>query len=138
MGEFSDKVLTFPGYGSGWDIIFPSRWAQPFWISLIMWGARAGGMRETNSIAFESSQPCPLYPDTAAGLEDEQLTTKSCKETFFKLPPNKRTNFNRFKISSPFEMKWSMLIKEWQCTKDESEFAVLRNKKELRLLQVGN
>lgn len=136
------KVLTllnqfFLGYGAGWDIILPSAWAQPVWLSLIMWGARSGGLREMDSVTFESDQQHCLYPDTSSGKTEENNLSCTFKEDFFKKPPNKRTNYNKFGICSPFNWNWQLLLKEWGCSEELSlSFSVLRNKTALNNLQV--
>lgn len=102
-----------------------------------MWGARAGGLREMDSVTFESDQQQFLLPDTEAGRTEENAMMCQLKETFFKLPPNKRPNFNKFGITSPFNWNWLLLLKEWGCTEDlASNFVVLRCKKVLENLQV--
>lgn len=102
-----------------------------------MWGARAGGLREMNSVIFESDQQSFLLPDTKAGGTEENTLTSMLKEKFFKLPPNKRPNYNKFGISSPFNWNWQLLLKEWGCNEDlASNFFVLRCKKLLDNLQV--
>ncbi|KAL1506338.1 hypothetical protein ABEB36_005722 [Hypothenemus hampei] len=72
------------GYSSGWDIIVPSNWSQTFFLAFVMWGARAGGLRETESIAFERSQPDILYPDTIAGEEEERDISQLYREKYFR------------------------------------------------------
>lgn len=51
------------GYGCGWDIILPAGYGISTWICLIMWGARAGGLREIDSICRESGLD-EFPPDT--------------------------------------------------------------------------
>lgn len=116
------------GYGAGWDIIIPANWAQPFWMAFIMRGARAGGLRESESIDFEMGLPEFLTPDTSAGFEEENYTTALCKDKYFKLPPNKRTNYNKYSIVSPFNCNWRLLVGEWLNEKCE-EIRVLRDRK---------
>ncbi|XP_066248711.1 ribonucleases P/MRP protein subunit POP1 [Euwallacea similis] len=122
------------GYSSGWDVIFPSCWSQSLFISFIMWGSRAGGLRESESIAFENSQPDILSPDTTAGEQEEAFQTQSLREKFFRLPPNKRTNFNKYAIASPLSFNWKMLLSDWSEAACNT-FSVLRDRKLLKLLQ---
>ncbi|KAK9890547.1 hypothetical protein WA026_010623 [Henosepilachna vigintioctopunctata] len=122
------------GYSSGWDIILPSSWAKPIWISLIMSGARCGGLREFQHNAFELDKPNFLHPDTLAGEKEDQTTSEECTKTYFRKPPNKRTNFNKYKIVSPFKFNWKLLIENWQnCRVDN--FYVIRDRKKLIDLQ---
>ncbi|XP_050296525.1 ribonucleases P/MRP protein subunit POP1 [Anthonomus grandis grandis] len=122
------------GYSHGWDVIVPSSYSQAFFLTFIMWGARAGGLRETESIAFERSQTDILYPDTVAGEQEENSLSEKLRETFFRLPPNKRTNFNKFSIVSPYCFNWKLLIKDWS-GKDCQLFSVIRNRNLLNNIQ---
>ncbi|XP_044752794.1 ribonucleases P/MRP protein subunit POP1 [Coccinella septempunctata] len=122
------------GYSSGWDIILPSSWAQPVWISLIMWGARSGGLREYSHNNFEMGKFDLLFPDTPAGQKEETTVSEKCIETFFRKPPNRRTNFRKFNIVSPFKFNWKLLIENWLQTKIDT-FIVLRDRKILMALQ---
>lgn len=102
-----------------------------------MWGARAGGLQEMNSIMFESDEQHFLLPDTESGRMEENVLSCELKEKFFKLPPNKRPNYNKFGISSPFNWNWQLLLTEWGCSEDLAKrFFVLRFKKQLLHLQV--
>lgn len=123
---------NFLGYGSGFDIIFPSGWAKPFWISLIMWGARAGGLRESESMAFEMGRPCILTPDTEAGRREEERITEEHEKRYFRLPPNKRVNYNKMGIVSPFRLNWNLLLRDWG---GQGEYFVLKDKRVLNLIQ---
>lgn len=53
-------------YGCGWDIIAPAGYGMSIWLSLIMWGARPGGLREFETIAREMGAEEHL-PDTVGG-----------------------------------------------------------------------
>lgn len=115
-------------YGAGWDVIIPANWAQTFWMAFIMRGARAGGLRESQSIDFEMGLTEFLPPDTSAGVQEEINTSEACKERFFKLPPNKRTNYNKYSIASPFNYNWNLLVGEW-LGETVGEIRVLRDRK---------
>ncbi|CAG9862088.1 unnamed protein product [Phyllotreta striolata] len=131
------KTREYTGYGSGWDIVFPSAWAQPIWLSLVMRGGRSGGLRQHEHLLFELDSHRFLYPDSSSGEQEERDASLKLKERYFKLPPNKRTNFAKFKISSPFDWNWKLLLSEWSVTKNPIEdFFVLRDKTALRDLQV--
>lgn len=52
-----------------------------------------------------------------------------------RLPPNKRTNFNKFAITSPFSFNWKLLISEWS-GQHCSTFFVLRDRVILKEIQV--
>lgn len=126
------------GLGSGWDIILPSCWAKTFWIAIVMRGARVGGLRETNSLLFEMGKSQFLEPDSQAGTNEQIQSLKEKETQFFKKPPNKRTNFNKFRIASPFMCNWKLLIKEWNKTNqlDGEEFIVLKDQTVLNSIDV--
>ncbi|KAF5276449.1 hypothetical protein FQA39_LY06518 [Lamprigera yunnana] len=124
-------------YSSGWDLITPSGWGNSFWITLIMWGARAGGLREFNSILFERGELPFFAPDTPAGNAEEKLLTETYKHRFFSLPPNKRPNYNKLGFIEPFTYNWQKLIDEWKSdTLPSKDFSVLRDKKILYQMQI--
>ncbi|XP_076254794.1 POP1 ribonuclease P/MRP subunit [Rhynchophorus ferrugineus] len=126
---------TKVGRCSSWDVIVPSSWAQHFFISFNMWGGRAGGLRETESLAFEESRGDILYPDSLAGEKEEWYQSDVVKQKFFSLPPNKRTNYIKFGMVSPLTFRWSLLVHEW-CESDVlTGFFVLRDKKILHSVQ---
>ncbi|XP_016843556.1 ribonucleases P/MRP protein subunit POP1 [Nasonia vitripennis] len=121
-------------FGSGIDIVFPTGWAVPFWLALIMRCARPGGLRESKSIAYESSNlnvPTINHPDTKAYRVEAEEEKLRLTQKYFKLPPNKRTNYIKFGISSPFFCEWNMLVKEWTGV---DTFYVLRDYKILSIL----
>lgn len=122
------------GYGSGWDIILPSGYALPFWLTFIMFGARSGGLRETESLAFEMGE-CYLPPDSNAGKDNEKRLELELRERHFRLPPSKRGNYTKIAINSPFICPWNVLLTDWGDTQVHDYF-VLRNRTILSDLQV--
>lgn len=128
-------AIFFTGYGCGWDIIVPSGYGVPFWQTFIMFGARSGGLRETESLAFETGS-CYLPPDSKAGKQEALSVEGELKERYFKLPPSKRVNYVKLGINSPFLCKWDVLLKDWQHEK-EGSFFVLRNRELLSKVQVS-
>lgn len=122
------------GYGSGWDIIIPSGYGIQFWQTFIMFGARSGGLRESENVAFEMGQ-CYLPPDSSAGKEEEERIKNELKEKYFKLPPSKRVNYIKLGIKSPFYCPWQLLLKDWNSVEVE-DFFVLRDMQLLENIQV--
>ncbi|XP_023934193.2 ribonucleases P/MRP protein subunit POP1 [Bicyclus anynana] len=121
------------GYGSGWDIIIPSGYGLPFWLTFIMFRARSGGLRETESLAFEMGD-CYMPPDSQAGLVEEKRIEIELKEKYFKRPPSKRVNYIKLAVPSPFICPWNVLLKEWGNV-DQEKFFVLRDRVILQELQ---
>ena len=122
------------GFASGIDIVLPSGWSMPFWLAFILRGARSGGLRESKSIAYENSNlnmPAINHPDTAAYKIEANFEKTKLTERYFRLPPNKRVNYIKFGISSPFYCEWKLLMKEW-C--DVDNYYILRDRQMLSLL----
>lgn len=71
-------------------------------------------------------------PDTTAYAKEALETKYELLEKYFKRPPNRRVNYVKFGISSPFYCEWNLLMKEWT---DSEIFYVLREIKLLNYLQ---
>lgn len=127
-------VFLISGYGCGWDIIVPSGYGLPFWQTFIMFGARAGGLREAESLALEMGE-CYLPPDSEAGKANEERIKLEMQEKYFRLPPKKRENYIKLGIISPFSCPWKLLLKDWT-PKPVDDFYVLRDRIVLGELQV--
>ncbi|XP_075979234.1 POP1 ribonuclease P/MRP subunit [Anticarsia gemmatalis] len=121
------------GYGSGWDIIMPSGYALPFWLTFIMFGARSGALRETESLSFEMGE-CFLPPDSNAGNEHEKRIESELRDRYFRLPPSKRVNYIKLAISTPFRCPWQTLLNDWSEDK-VNDFFVLRDRTLLSNIQ---
>ena len=104
------------GYGAGWDLVLPSGWAMAFWIALIYRGARAGGIRESRSTAFQ--QGAPHFPedfiDTVASRESAATLQKELEKTQSRKPPAKRPSYAKLGIPSPFSYQWVKLGHDWR------------------------
>ncbi|XP_038206285.1 ribonucleases P/MRP protein subunit POP1 [Zerene cesonia] len=121
------------GYGSGWDILVPSRYGIPFWLTFVMFGARTGGLRETENLAHEMGE-CYFSPDSNAGRIEEKRIEIQLKEHYFRRPPSKRVNYIKLGISNPFICPWNILLKDWS-NNDVNKLFVLRDKVILNELQ---
>lgn len=62
-----DSKFKRLGYGCGWDVIVPAGYGISTWMCLIMWGARAGGLRESETVCRESGFD-EFEPDTLTGI----------------------------------------------------------------------
>ncbi|XP_008555363.1 ribonucleases P/MRP protein subunit POP1 [Microplitis demolitor] len=117
------------GFNSGIDIILPAGWALAFWLSFVYRCARPIGLREYRSAVFESmmlNQPEVNHPDTAEYKREAEEMQIKLKDKYFRYPPNRRVNFTKLSISSPFNCEWGILIKEWT---DKENLQVLRDPK---------
>ncbi|XP_041987629.1 ribonucleases P/MRP protein subunit POP1 [Aricia agestis] len=127
--ECSKKI----GYNNGWDIIIPPGYGLPFWLTFVMFGGRSGGLRETESLAFESGEVY-MPPDSYSGtLEEKALETK-LKDKYFRKPPSKRVNFIKLAQPSPFICPWKILIRDWSGVEND-KFFVLRDRRLINELQ---
>ncbi|KAL2717643.1 ribonucleases P/MRP protein subunit POP1 [Vespula squamosa] len=125
------------GLASGIDIIIPSEWAMPFWLGFIYRCTRVGALRESKSIVFETAitnSPDINEPDTPAYEKEALNTKKNWIERYFRYPSNRRVNFIKLGISSPFFCEWHILMMEWSGSKD---FYVLRDRTILKQLQTN-
>lgn len=98
------------------DIILPSNWGMTFWCALTLRCAKIGGLRESSIITYESKYlrtPDINEPDTKA-YEIEALQVKhELIDKYFRYPPNRRVNFIKLGVPSPFYCEWKVLTKEW-------------------------
>ncbi|KAL6440138.1 hypothetical protein ACFW04_003032 [Cataglyphis niger] len=131
------KPGTITGLGSSIDIVIPSGWAMPFWLAFIMRCARVGALRESKLIAFESLQlnvPNIYDPNSPAYMREALVSKEELTNKYFCRPPNRRVNYIKFGICSPFFCDWKNLTKGWS---DIENFYVLRNRELLSSLQTG-
>lgn len=125
------------GFGSGIDIILPAGWSMPFWMALILRMARPGGLREAEKIAFENSDfkaLCVSDPDSKSYKIEAICKKNQFMNHYFRRPPNRRVNYIKYAISSPFFCEWEILMNEWTSKK---KFYVLRDRKTLKALSEG-
>ncbi|KAG4068493.1 hypothetical protein HA402_004834 [Bradysia odoriphaga] len=132
----SDSKFSRLGYGCGWDVIVPAGYGISTWMCLIMWGARAGGLRESETVCRESGFD-EFEPDTLTGMRNSEEKHQELREKYFKLPQNKRPNYNKLSINSPFKCLWSQLVNDWNNnnTTADDGFYVLRDPAYLQLIQ---
>lgn len=100
------------GFGSGWDLIVPAGYGMSVWLSLIKCGAKSGGWQDLVTVTNEIGNELFL-PDTVSGLKESERQLQQKREEYFRKPPNKRTNFKKMGIASPFACPFSQLVKEY-------------------------
>lgn len=136
-------------YGAGFDLILPASWSMAFWVASVYRGARAGGIRESKSLAKEQGvlHFPEDFPDTNCGKLEEEEIYEQLSTKYEKRPPAKRANYTKLGMVSPFICPWDQLIKEWNekirfqkqmlmTELDENEFFyVLRNQQDLKQLE---
>ena len=111
-------------YVTGCDLILPSCWGMAFWISLIYNGGRACGMKELRSTSLEAFLPTfpGDFPDTHSGKIAAQEERKALEEKYCRYPPDKRPNFGKIGIQTPFHAPWAELVEVWRkrhvCSKE--------------------
>lgn len=121
------------GFNSGWDVIVPKGYGASFWVSFIMWGARAGGLREDANTQREMKR-AQFEPDTEAGQAEAKIGMVSAKEAYFRRPFNKRPNYIKLAIASPFLSPWRQLTKEWEGQPDRVH--VIRDRVQLESIHL--
>ena len=112
--------------GDGWDLIVSAGYGLSTWLSLIKFGARVVAGFEENSLIMNEMKLDIFQPDTIMGIKEYERIENDETDKYFKKPPNKRINYRKFKISSPFRLPFKQLINEW--SKGTDNFYVLRNK----------
>ena len=101
---------------TSWDIILPRCWGMAFWISLVYHGGRACGVKELERTSLELLQPVfPRdFPDTKPGMDLSVENKLLLEAKYCRYPPDKRPNFGKLQINTPFYSPWSTLVKEHQ------------------------
>lgn len=96
---------------SGLDIIVHRAWAREFWRAFIYGGGKAEGLKERRSSYFEAGIPCfPYdYPETKAYHELASMIENEEQESYNRRPLNKRMNFEKAGIKSPFRIPFDDL-----------------------------
>lgn len=118
------------GFGGGWDLIVPAGYGMSCWLNLIYNGAKSGGWRELLMEENECGRDYFL-PDSLGGISEDERIGKMLREKYFKLPPNKRQNYRKLGIASPFYCPFKQLNREWS---GQESYFVLRNKEILNSL----
>ncbi|KAF7991926.1 hypothetical protein HCN44_010727 [Aphidius gifuensis] len=129
--DYNEKSF---GFTSGVDIILPSNWAIPFLMAFMYRCVRPIGLREFKSVLFENlmlNTPEINHPDTQAYQDESQEIKKQLQDLYFRYPPNRRINYTKFSITSPFFCQWSILINEWT---NENNISVLRDHKLITMI----
>lgn len=108
----------------GWDLIVPAGYGLSVWLNLIKFGAKAGGWKEHEMIMSEIGKAV-FDPDTMLGRKEADRISAMTREKYFRKPPNKRTNYRKISIASPFICPFNQLIKEWNGS--AGNFYVQRN-----------
>ena len=100
------------GLFSGWNVIVPAGFAMPVWRALIYAGARVEGLEERRRRLNEAGAECfPAdYCDCAAGWMWERWLGENEKAAWLRHPPNKRVNWQRTGVASPYQPDWAGLI----------------------------
>ncbi|XP_058462852.1 ribonucleases P/MRP protein subunit POP1 [Malaya genurostris] len=124
------------GYGAGWDLIAPAGYGLPLWQTLIMWGAKPAGVKELDMQALETGVDLNRIPDTVLGKSEADIEYEKKWSKYFARPSNRRVNYKKIAIASPFRCPWSQLVSEWSVLKNSS-FFVLRDQEVLSKVQMA-
>ena len=109
------QALSLP-HVTGCDLILPSCWGMAFWMTLVYNGGRACGMKELKSASLESLLPVfPAdFPDALSGVEAAKEERESLECKYYRYPPDKRPNFGKIAIQTPFHAPWADLLTAWE------------------------
>lgn len=66
-------------YGCGWDVIVPAGYGISTWMCLIMWGAKPGGLRETDTMLREGRNE-EFLPDTLTAQINDELVENELRQ----------------------------------------------------------
>ncbi|EDQ91820.1 uncharacterized protein MONBRDRAFT_5868 [Monosiga brevicollis MX1] len=99
------------GFGAGWDLIVPRRWALPFWMMLVHAGARVHGQAEERRLALESGQLAfPYHCVGSSAYEAWRQSELDARQRRWQArPPAKRLNYCKLNVAAPFIADWSLL-----------------------------
>ena len=108
--SFSTPQIT------GCDLILPASWGMAFWMSLVYNGGRACGMKEARNASLESLLPVfpNDYPDCLSGKTAAQEEKRMLEEKYIRYPPDKRPNFGKMNVQTPFHAPWGELVAAWK------------------------
>jgi ribonuclease P/MRP protein subunit POP1 len=98
----------------GWYLSVPATWGKVFWRCLVRpGGVRPIGLRERQDLDFESGRPrFPQdFPGCLSYTKYINELSENLKEAWLRRPPQKRLNYAKQGISSPFKVD---LLALWQ------------------------
>lgn len=100
---------------TGWDLVLPPEYGMAFWVSLIYRGARVCGLNELSKCSVESRLlHFPQdFPDTFVGRQHNSDQRKCLEEEYLRKPPNKRINYGKFLVPTPFHIVWEDCVRQW-------------------------
>uniref|UniRef100_A0A182Q8M4 Uncharacterized protein n=1 Tax=Anopheles farauti TaxID=69004 RepID=A0A182Q8M4_9DIPT len=123
------------GYGSGWDVIVPAGYGIAVWQSFVLWGAKPVGQKELEMMALETGYDRTGVPDTELGRQEAARKQSEALKKYFNRPNNKRINYTKLAIVSPFRCHWAQLVQEWN--RPEVPYFVLRDQESLGKLNLA-
>uniref|UniRef100_A0A182UDJ4 Uncharacterized protein n=1 Tax=Anopheles melas TaxID=34690 RepID=A0A182UDJ4_9DIPT len=133
-----DAAYKRLGYGAGWELIVPAGYGLAVWHSLVMWGARPVGQQQLDMLELETGIDRTGVPDTVLGQEEASRRHAEALSKYFHRPSNKRVNYTKLAIASPFLCPWTQLVQEWNKASDGPlPFFVLRDQEALAKLRLA-
>lgn len=121
-----------PGY-NGWDLIVPSDWGRAWWVTMVLAGARAGGLEARQEAAISTGDPISLFPlgapDTAAGSKEDAEEASRQREARDRRPKGKRAPVGSGLVEASMAWDWELLVPDGKISK------VMRGRDAMRIIQ---
>ena len=99
-------------YGAGVVLLLPREWVLTSLIALTYWGAKPVGKKELDRVSFErqtASFPRDFI-DTCGYVLDAFDRKKTLEVRYLSYPPDKRLEYGKLGVSTPFHCPWSSLV----------------------------
>ena len=119
------SVGSTGAFGAGVLLFLPRDWVLTSWVALTYRGVKPVGMRELERVSLERQVPC--FPrdhiDTYSYVLDSFEKRRSLEKEFFSRPPDKRLNYGKLGVSTPFHCPWGSLVKS-ECQLMDTETTI--------------
>ena len=99
-------------YGAGVLLLLPREWVLTSLVALTYWGAKPVGKKELDRVSFERQAAC--FPrdciDTGSYVLEAFDRKKALERRYLSYPPDKRLEFGKLGVSTPFHCPWGSLV----------------------------
>jgi ribonuclease P/MRP protein subunit POP1 len=97
---------------NGYTLLLPAGWGMAFWSSLTYAGTRVGGQRERQTQAYEAGVPYFPRDFPCSSAYEKYADEKEIeeRESWTKIPPAKRVNYQKLGVRSPWRADWEIVL----------------------------